>query len=287
MKKTYIISLTTLLLLFFIVPAQAQRGYIHNKIKKQVKKDMTEKYAEPEREKGRKALEDITYENDSRYPIPENPVQATLVMETKTFKKNGKLDNTMTAKMLFGKTGECMVMNEGEKNETRMLFDYKGAATYMVNEKEKTAMKMPMINFQKMAEKMAKNQVDLDDDSGQWERTNEQKEINGYNSRKYVYTNTKEKMKMHAWVTQDISIDLSGNHLFGGQIRDFSKETALAKSTNIDENFPRGMMVRSIYFDKNSDKPSMEMDIISFKNSSDPAYFNLSGYEVNDILGKL
>ena len=284
MKKTYILAVTTLLLMVFIAPAQAQRGFIKRKIQNKVEDDMEKKYAEPEREKGRKAIQDITYENDTRYPIPENPVQATLVMQTKTFKKNGKLDNTMTSKMLFGKTGECMVMNEGDNNETRMLFDYKGAATYMVNEKEKTAMKMPMINFQKMAEKMTKNQVDLEDDSGKWERTNEQKRINGYNCRKYVYTNTKEKTKMDAWVTQDISIDLSGNHLFGGQIRDFSKEVP---SSKVDENFPRGLMVQSIYYDKNSGTPSMEMDIISFKNSSDPAYFDLSGYKVTDLLGGL
>lgn len=283
MKKTYIISLTTLLLLLFIVPAQAQRGFIKRKIQQKVEEDMKEKHAEPQREKGKKAIEDITYENDSRYPVPENPVQATLVMQMQSFKKNGKPDDTNTTKMIFGKTGECMIMNEGDKNETRMLFDYKGAATYMINEKEKTAMKMPMINFQKMAEKMAGNQIDLDDDSGQWQRTNEQKEINGYNCRKHIYTNSKENTKMEAWVTKDISIDLSGNHLFGGQIRDFSTEAP----TNMDENFPRGMMVRSIYFDKKSDKPSMIMDVKSFKKSSDPKYFDLSSYEVNDILGKL
>ncbi|SRX55412.1 DUF4412 domain-containing protein [Aequorivita sp. CIP111184] len=287
MKKSYIFFLVSLLVFLFIAPAQAQRGFIKSKIKKKVRNDMEEKYAEPEREKGKKALEDITYENDSRYPIPENPVQATLVMETQNFKKNGKLDNTMTAKMVFGKTGECMVMNEGNKNETRMLFDYKGAATYMVNEKEKTAMKMPMINFQKMAEKMASQGADLDDDAGQWTRTNERKEINGYNCQKYIYLNTKEKTKMDAWVTQDISIDLSGNHLFGGQIRDFSTKVSSNTPSKMDKNFPRGMMVRSIYFEKNNDTPSMQMDITNFKKSSDPKYFDLSDYEVNDILGKL
>ncbi|WP_026451685.1 hypothetical protein [Aequorivita capsosiphonis] len=287
MKKIYRISLTTLLLLLFIAPAQAQRGFIKRKIKQKVEKDMREKHAEPQREKGKKALEDITYENDTRYPVPENPVQATLVMQMQSFKKNGKLDDTNTTKMIFGKTGECMIMNEGDKNETRMLFDYKGAATYMINEKEKTAMKMPMINFQKMVEKMAKSQGDIDDNNGQWERTEEQKEINGYNCRKYIYLNAKEDTKMHAWVTQDISLDLSGNHLFGGQIRDFATETATDTTVKVDENFPRGMMVRSIYFDKKSDKPSMITDITTFKKSSDPKYFDLSDYEINDILGRL
>lgn len=287
MKKTYLLSLTILLLVLFIAPVQAQRGFIHRKIKEKVEKDMEKKYAEPQKEKGRKALEDITYENDNRYPIPENPVQATLVMQTKTYKKNGKLDDTMTAKMIFGKTGECMIMNEGEKNETRMLFDYKGAATYMINEKEKTAMKMPMINFQKMAEKFAAGQDDFDENTGKWEKTSEQKQINGYKCRKYIYTNPKEETKMHAWVTDEISLDLSGNHLFGGQIRDFSKMNSQNDTAQLDDNFPRGMMVKSIYFQKNSDNPSMEMDVTTFKNSSDPTYFDLSSYQINDILGKL
>lgn len=287
MKKSYLISLLTLIFLFMAPPVEAQFDYIHRKVKNKVEKDMEEKYAEPEREKGREALKDITYENDTRYPIPENPVQATLVMQMQTFKKNGKLDDTNTTKMVFGETGECMIMNEGDKNESRMLFDYKGAATYMINEKDKTAMKMPMINFQKMAEGMAKGMGDLDEDSGQWKRTNEQKEVNGYNCRKYEYTNTKEKTKMDAWVTQDISLDLSGNHLFGGQIKDFSNKANTNTDATVDENFPRGMMVRSVYFEKKSDKPSMIMDITTFEKSSDPKYFSLEGYEVNDILNKL
>lgn len=287
MKKLYIVSLITMLLFLFITPVQAQRGYIKSKIKKQVQQDMEEKYAEPEREKGKKALEDITYENDTRYPIPENPVQATLVMETKTYKKNGKLEDTMTSKIIFGNTGECMIMNEGEKNESRMLFDYKAAATYIVNKKEKTAIKMPIINFQKMAEKMASQGGNMEDDSGQWERTSEQKEIYGYSCRKYIYTNTKEKTKVDAWVTLDFTIDLSGNHLFGGQIKDFSKIASTSDSSKIDENYPRGMMVRSIYYEKNSDTPNMEMNITTFEKSSNPAYFDLSGYQITDILGKL
>src|SRR5690606_25676818 len=166
-------------------------------------------------------------------------------------------------------------------------FDYKGAAMYMIDPKQKTATKMPMINFQKLAEKLASSPVNLEDDNGKWERTNEQEEINGFNCRKYIYINTKEKTKVHAWVTQNISIDLSGNHLFGGQIMDFSKIPAVATASKLDENVPNGMMVRSVYFEKNHDSPSMQMDITSFKKISDPAYFDLSDYEISDVLGKL
>ncbi|MFC5195802.1 hypothetical protein ACFPH8_10710 [Bizionia hallyeonensis] len=283
MRRLHVYAITTLLIFAFSAPLHAQRGMI----KRKIKNDMKEKYAEPEREKGRDAVRDVTYENDTRYPIPENPVKATLAMEIKSFKKNGKLDDTNTTKLVFGETGECMIMNEDDKNETRMLFDYKGAAMYMVNPKQKSATKMPMINFQKMAQRMAEHQMDLDDDIGTWERTNEQKEINGYNSRRYIYTNAEEKTITHVWVTQDITIDLSENHLFGGQIKNFINSPAMANSASTDENAPRGMMIRSVYFEKNRDTPSMQMDITEFSEKSDPKYFDLSNYEVVDVLGKL
>ena len=93
-------ALVAMLLLAFIVPVQAQRGFI----KRKIRNDMKEKHAEPQREKGREAIKDITYENDKRYPVPKNPVQATMVIETRSFKKNGKLNETMTTKIVFGNT---------------------------------------------------------------------------------------------------------------------------------------------------------------------------------------
>lgn len=142
---------------------------------------------------------------------------------------------------------------------------------------------MPMINFQKIVKKLAQTQMNLDDDNGTWKRTDEQKEINGFKSRKYIYTNTEERTKMHIWATQDITIDISQNHLFGGQVMDFAN-ISVAKS---NENAPKGMMVRSVHFEKNRDTPSVQMDVTEFSNKSDQIYFDLSNYEVNDVLGKL
>src|SRR5690554_2020924 len=142
MKKINLFLLAILLLFVYVDSAQAQRGFV----KRKIKKSMKEKHAEPQKEKGRDAIKDVTYENDTRYPVPENPVKATFEMESSTFKKNGKLKEATTSKMVFGNTGECMIVNEGEKEESRIVFDYKEAATYIVNAKEKTATKMPMIN---------------------------------------------------------------------------------------------------------------------------------------------
>lgn len=283
MKRNGMISLVVLMigLIAFPCAADAQRSYIRSKIRQNIERDMEKKYVEPQKEKGRQAIRDNTYENDKRYPVPENPVQATLTLQTKNFKNNGNLKSTMNAKMVFGLTGECMIMNEGEKDETRLLFDYKKAATYTVNPKEKTAMKMPMINFTKMVDRMSRNQPQTDD-GGKWEKTSEQKNINGYNCRKYIYTDD-EKNHMDIWVTRDISIDLSDNHLFGSNIKSFAADSEQTAAPNA----PRGLMIRNIYYEKGAAAPSMQIDIKSFKKSYDPAYFDLSSYKVTDILGKL
>lgn len=287
MKNRYVIIMACFLFFAYLSPIHAQRSWIKSK----VKQDMKEKYAEPEKEKGREegreAIKEVTYENDSRYPVPENPIQATIAMELKSFKKNGKLKDNTTTKLVFGKTGECMIANEGTKEENRILFDYKGAAMYVISPENKTATKMPIINFHKMAEKLVADHMDLEDENGLWQRTNETQTIHGYHCQKYIYTNTKEKTTMHAWVTKDISINLSGNHLFGGQIKDFSSSVWRTKSSKIDENYPQGMMVRSVFFENNNETPNMQMDITLFEKTSNPEYFNLENYKIMDVLDKL
>src|SRR5690606_12688472 len=98
MKKIHLYAIVTLLMFAFSTPIQAQRGMI----KRKIKQDMTEKHAEPQKEKESKALQAITYENDTRYPTPENPVIATLALEMKTYKKHGNLAEPTPAKMVFG-----------------------------------------------------------------------------------------------------------------------------------------------------------------------------------------
>lgn len=292
MKISSKFSILAIVLLSFLTPnlCQAQIPFLrgearraHNVAKDIVKDKLEEEGKEKGREEAREVIDNITYENDDRYPTPENRVQATIGMEMKSFKNNGKVKNTNLMKIVFGPTGECMIMNEGTKNETMMLFDYEGAATYMVNVEQKTATKMPMINFQKMAEKMAQG-ADTEDPSGTWKKTNEHKTVNGYNCRKYIYT-SEEGDRMVMWFTKDISIDLSENHLFGGQIKDYSHDDQPATQQNL--NAPSGLMVRSVFYEKGKDNPSTQMDINTFKKSYDPEYFDLTEYKIIDILGKL
>lgn len=292
MKIALKLSILSALLFSFLIPSicHAQipsfRNEIrkaHSEIREETREVVREEMKEEGKEEGREALEEITYENDSRYPSPENRVQATIGMEMKSFKNNGKVKNTTRMKIVFGPTGECMIMNEGTKNETQMLFDYEGAATYMVNVEQKTAMKMPMINFQKMAEKLAEN-VDIEQSTGTWEKTNEHQTINGYDCRKYVYT-AEEGTKMVMWFTKAISIDLSDNHLFGGQIKDYSFDDQPSTAQNL--NAPSGLMVRSTIYEEGEDEPSTQTDITTFEKTYDPRYFDLTGYKIIDVLGKL
>lgn len=281
MKKHLLPSLVTLLLVAFMIPAQAQRSFIRNKIRQNIEKDMEKKHLDPQREKGREAIRDVSYENDTRYPLPENRVKATLSMQTQTYKKNGQPDQLMTSKVVFGPTGECMIMNEGKKEETRMLFDYEGRANYMINVKDKTAMKMPMINFSKMAKRMAEKHPDINDDKGSWKKTAETQKIHGYNCRKYIY-NDGEGNHMDVWVTKDIHLKLDNAYLFGSSIKDFSDQQG-----RVDENAPDGFMVRNVYYEKGRENPAMQTDITRFDKSYDAGYFDLSAYEINDVLGKL
>lgn len=97
----------------------------------QVEQSMEKKYADPQRQKGRDAIHKQTYENDKRYKNPTNKVQATIVYDDKELNKKGDTKKTTEEKMVFGKTGECIVMNEGDKSETWMIYNYADKANYI------------------------------------------------------------------------------------------------------------------------------------------------------------
>lgn len=284
MKKLIINSLG-ILMLVIMLPASvsAQPGFIKNKIKQKIKEDMHEKHVEPQREKGREALKGVTYENDKRFPALENRVTATIDMQMKSFNNKGKVKDEVNSKLIFGPAGECMVTNANNKDETRMIFNYEDGANYMVDVNNKRATKMPMINFGNMAKSMAKAMPSVESPQGTWQKTSETQNINGFNSRKYIYSD-KDGSSMEVWATNDISIDLSDNFLFGSQIKDFAVD--VQGSTVADPNAPQGMMVRNISYDKKS-RPTSQMDITKFEKNYDAKYFDLSGFEVNDVLSGL
>jgi hypothetical protein len=266
---------------FFCSAVHAQ----HGAVKQQIKKDMEKKYADSQRIKGKTELEKITYENDKRYKDPVNKVQATIAFEDKEFNKKGETKKTMLQKIVFGKNGECIVMNEGDKNESWMIYNYADKANYIVNVKEKTAIKMPLINMQKMAEAGAKAEAEKNGttDHSSFKATGEKQNINGYNCVKYIYTYTDNKRysTMDMWLTNDISLNLGDNYMFGARLNAYKFP---ASSQNKD--IKGGVMVRTVLYDKNGTAVS-QRDLKEFKKVADEQYFDMSKFKVTDVMGLL
>ncbi len=252
----------------------------HSVIKRSIEKDMEKKYAEPRQTQGKGALEGITYENDTRYKDPYNKVQATISFENITFGKNGKVKSSTTDKVVFGRVGECMVMQEGTSGETRMLFHYGDKANYMVSVKDKTAIKMPLINMKKMIEKSARKVMEETQGNSSWEATDEYETIGGFKCRKYVYTyrDNRRYTKMDAWLSSEVKLDLSDNYLLGSRL----KEYQFPENPEYKE-MSNGFMVRTLLYDKKGEAVH-QRDLKEFKKSADEKYFDLDGYAINDIL---
>ncbi len=258
----------------------AQRGAIRN----QVERNMEKKYGTEQREKGRKEIEKVTYENDTRYKDPNNKVQATLSFETTTFKKGAVKDKTRD-KIVFGKVGECIVMQEGDKNETRFIYNYADKANYMVSVKDKTAMKMPLINMKKMVERMAKKEAEkMEEGTGAtWKATDERREINGYACRKFIYVDQEDpgSVRFDAWVSKDIHLNLQDNYMFGARLSAYKFPESPEYKDMID-----GFIVRSVLYDKKGNVES-QRDLLQFDKAADETYFDMSSFKVNDILSGL
>ncbi|RQO31652.1 hypothetical protein DBR32_06790 [Taibaiella sp. KBW10] len=270
-----------LLLLLAATSVPAQRSYVRHKIEK----DMEKKYADPQKKKGKEALEKVTYENDKRYKDPKNKVQATFVFASADYDKKGNLKEASIDKIVFGKTGECMVSNEGEKNETWFVYNYADKANYMVQVKDKTAMKMPLINMQKMAEKMAKKEAAKEEQGEQtaWVATSETRVINGFNCKQYIYTYpANPKFSTYeAWVSNDVKIKLDGNYMMGARVQSYN-----FTGTKTNKNLPMGYVVLGILYNKKG-KPVNQRELKEMTKGAEERYFDMSPFKVNDVLDAL
>lgn len=250
----------------------AQRGYI----RQQIRKDIEKKTAEPQKDKGVKAIEDITYENDTRYKDYKNANPISLEFSTTTFDKKGAVKSTTHEKFVFGKVGECMVMNMGDKNENWMIYNYKDRANYMVNVKDKTAVKMPLVNAQKMVEKQMAKQ---DNEKIIWERTTETKTINGYACQKYIcrYENGSY---VEVWSTKSPVIQFPANYLLGMQMQ------KLGTLNKQNASVPTGTIVDMIFFDK-AGKMQSQRTLQKVNKGAEDQYFDMSQFRINDVIDAL
>lgn len=276
----YIIGLFGIML--FSQNAMAQRGYIRNQVRQNIENDMKKKHGEENRKKGKEEIEKITYENDKRYNDYTNNSPLTITMGIISYDKKEVAKDEITTIMIMGKVGECYIMNQGAKDEMHMIYNYKDKANYIVNTKDKTAMKMPMVGFNKMTEKSAHNDYKT---NTTWEATNETQKINGYNCKKYICThhNDKKISKSDIWVTKEASFKFNGNYVVGTKLSNYS----FNNSAKIPKGMPtEGVMIRTVSYDK-SGKKSSQTDIKSIANKADESVFDLSKYKVTDVLSGL
>jgi hypothetical protein len=269
------------LLLFKTAEAQPGRSYAREAVRKNVEKRMDSTY----RKQGRKAVGDITYENDKRYKDPNNKVVATLAFVDSTFKKERVKSVTGTA-MVFGKHGEAYVTRDelkpNEPDQQWFVYNYQEKANYIVMPKTKEAMKMPLINMQKMAERAAKKAAeDLEDgDGNSIEATDEYATFMGYKARKFVYRQSNGTV-IDQWVSTTLKLNLGDNYVMGARLNAYRfPENPKYKDMS------NGFVVRMVQYDKKG-AIKYTRTISRFEKTADEKYFDLSGFKVNDVLGTL
>jgi hypothetical protein len=282
MKTKFKPGAFSLLLLLCMAPLlnYAQRSAV----KRGIEKSMEKKY-DPQRQKGKEEINKVTYENDKRYKDPNNKVQATITFENKDFNKKGEVKTTTRDKIVFGKTGECMVMHEGGKDEMWWIYNYADKANYMVSLRDKSAMKMPLINMKKMIEKGAQKEAERVDnnDKASWKATEERQTINGFKCRKFVYTypDNRHFSTMDAWISSDVKFDLSDNYMFGARLSSYK-----FPDNKNSGDMPNGFMVRSVLYNKKGN-PENQRDLVEMTSTADEKYFDMSPFKINDVLDRL
>lgn len=264
-----------------IVHSQPGRSYAREAVRKNIEKKMDSTY----RKQGRKAVGDITYENDKRYKDPNNKVVATLAFVDSSFKKERAKSVTTTA-MVFGKHGEAYVTRDelkpNEPDQQWLVYNYADKANYVVMPKTKEAIKMPLINMQKMAERAAKKAAeDMEEgDGNSIEATDEYATIMGYKARKFIYRQSNGTV-IEQWVSTALKLNLGDNYVMGARLNAYKfPENPKYK------DMANGFVVRMVQYDKKG-KVKYTRTLSRFEKAADEKYFDLSGFKVNDVLGNL
>jgi hypothetical protein len=276
-----VLPIVALFLFPLVAQAQPGRSYVRDAVRKNVEKKMDSTY----RKQGRKAVSDVTYENDKRYKNPNNKVVATIVFVDSSFKKERAKSVTSTA-MVFGKHGEAYVtrneMKPDEPDQQWFIFNYADKANYIVTPKTREAIKMPLINMQKMAERAAKKAAeDMEEDGGSsLEPTDEYATIQGYKARKFIMT-LSNGTTMDQWVSTALKLNLGDNYVMGARLNAyrFPENPKYKEMAN-------GFVVRLVQYDKKG-RIKYTRTLSRFEKTADEKYFDLSQFKVNDVLGIL
>lgn len=280
MKKTLFFSIG---LSFFLTSeclyAQPGRGVARSAIKQEIKKQ----HAEPQREKGREAIKEVTYEDKSAVVPMSQRGNATLKMEYRTYKKNGKLTEEIHSTFELSTIGELITSSTIKKKKettTKVLMKYDDNAHYFINEEERTATKVPMRHLQKAMKKGMEKYIQNTESTGTWTTTGSQKSINGFNCFEYIYTD-EEGNKNVFWIAANVFKKQLHFHSFLPFPTDLKTEKEVNKAP-----FPANATIIKAEFYKDDVKIT-EFEIKSYQSTSDPKSFDISNYRVIDVLDGL
>ncbi len=265
----------------FAAHAQPGRSYVRGAVRRNVEKKMDSTYRKP----GRKAVQDVTYKNDKRYKDPTNKVLATIVFVDSSFKKE-RVKSVSSTAMIFGKAGEAYVtrneLKPDEPDGQWFIFNYADKANYIVTPKTKEAIKMPLINFQKMAERAAKKAAeDMEEGEGDSiSATSEYATFMGYKARKFLLTRQNGTV-IEEWVSIALKLNLGDNYVMGARLNSykFPENPKCREMAN-------GFVIRMVQYDKKG-RVRYTRSLSRFDKTADEKYFDLSSFKVGDVLGGL
>lgn len=212
-----------------------------------------------------------------------NPRNFSLSWNMVTTKRNGKTEAmNMDIAVTEDKSAVKIINPDKPKENSRMILDTQTGKTTMVstdNNGEQSAVRMRMPNMKKAIEKeMAKQNPDGTEMS-RWtfEETNERMEIDGYDCRKVVVTDTETGDVTTSWITTDTG--LSQMEMTRGMAASFGggQIEMPANSPTID-----GVLIKSTTV---TDKETIELHITNIKldGETDRSIMNLLNIPVTDV----
>ncbi len=272
------IKITTGLFLMFsmvnVENSYAQHRMIQRKIQNKIEKEMIEKHVEPQREKGRESIKEATYEDKSSVVDMKYRSEGTLVYEHKTFNKKGKIEQQVTSKYELGMKGELMTITSDKNQAQQILFLYDNNAHYILDQKNKTAIKMPLRHLNRMLVKKIEHKID--ENNSTWKNTGRTETINGYKCTIYEQVN-EDGQKGLFWIAGNVY--KKPLHINSIQFMAFD-----AKQVEKNDLFPaNAALIKAEISDKDGSK-IMEFELKEYSPNVNQKAFDLSGYEVQDII---
>lgn len=286
MKNTKQILVLSIVLLVISHPSYAQLRNIKNKIQNRVEQEIRQKQEEKIDEyidKGIDAIKESTKEEKSEVIPSSQRTAATMLFQQRTYKKNGKVDQNIHYNYYFSHTGELMVMDLEKNKQSSILFLYDKNAHYMLDNESNTAMRVPLRSIQKWLMNTGSKYIEeLEEGTsqGKWTSSGKTANINGYNCSEYIYTEGKDKMIL--WIASNVYKQVPQFHLMLPATIDFSKVDTPAdlpvKWT------PNSAVIKSEFYENGIKLHDYELK--SYSDKVDQKLFDLSKYEVMDMLNK-